>query len=445
MSQAVVFATFGVSSGCLPSTTTTVTNTKVVVSDTGAEVAPPASYVTPGSIAIEGACEVPDLGVSLGNIGDGPLTLVAVSVEGAYLLPELALPLVIASGDELFIALDGEGEGAVEFVTDDPLRPLLRVPLQVTLDTPPEVQLLTPVAGEVLERGVVTELEALVIDRDDGPASLDVEWLSSTEGVIGTSIVGLDGRTLTTWEPDFQGYQDVSVAVTDTCGNRVEVTQELCRQGEVRSFPLRSSDWHMSGTSYFDPITEQMHLTDDEGWSIGSGFWMAEAVDAANFTLDLEFYVSSVSAPTADGMALVLLDAERFTSFLGPGGGGMGFGEGVEPGTGLPGAAVEIDISYNETDSTRNNHVALSFDGRMESPAYAVEIGDVDNGSWHALRVEHASPVARAYIDGVLVADVEVMMGLDFTAYIGFTAATGTYTANHWLRDVVLTAPVCRD
>ncbi len=421
------------------------TTTQVVTSDTGAAAGVANAYASPQTFEVLGACDAPPVEIALGNVGDGSLTLRAVNVEGDYRVPMLDLPLQIEPGGELAVSLDGVGEGAIEFVTDDPQEPLRRVPLLITLDAQPEVQLLNPPLGTVVQSEESILLEALVVDSDSGPMDLVVEWFSSAEGSLGTSLVGLDGRTQLLWEPSVQGEQTVTVSVVDTCGNRVNVEQSICRQGEVRESPLRSLDWELSGTTYVEPSIGELHLTDDEGWSIGSAFWMERPVDAANLTLDLEFYVSSATLPTADGMALVLLDAERFTTFLGPGGGGMGFGEGVEPGPGLPGAAIEIDTSYNSLDPTRDNHVALSFDGRMESPAYAAPVGDVDDGRWHALTIEHEAPYARAYVDGVLVADVEVRAGLDFAAYIGFTAATGTYTSNHWVRDVVLTTPACVD
>jgi hypothetical protein len=418
--------------------------------DTGSWTPPPEAVERPG---LEPLLEAPSLvafptelvarsrcvdeahPIELHNVGGIDLRLQAIQAVGDLRIdgPETA---VLGPGEFVEVAVVGPGTGLLVVASDDPEQPRVDVPIDLGLARPLSLEIIGP------DRRVEAGQEALVEAYVTGSAfeGREVSWFSHLDGFIGSALVDEDGFAALEWSPIGEGFHALTATLKDDCGLLIEADGGLCR--ERPGVDDGSDAWHIEGTAYASP-DGTVELTPDLPWTNGSAFLVHSPVPSDRLDVSFEFYVTSAGVLGADGLSLTLLDSARQEIFLGPSGGGMGFGEGVEPGDGLPGLSIEIDTSFNtEVDPTRDDHLAIVRDGDLlDVPAYAL-LPELEDGAWHDASVSFLGDRITVLIDGVEI--IDTFVDLDpFTAYVGFTAATGSLTARHAVRAVEVSSSSC--
>ena len=126
------------------------------------------------------------------------------------------LPLVIEPGVNVSVPLlVGPGERYVKIVSTDPNSPLL-IPLNAEPNQPPELTLISPASGEI-----ITELSTFVAEvNDDTDLSQDLQmqWLSSVDGMFGNNSPAADGTATAVWSGRHSaGYHSIRLTATDSC------------------------------------------------------------------------------------------------------------------------------------------------------------------------------------------------------------------------------------
>jgi len=188
-----------------------------------------------------------------------------------------------------------------------------------------------------------------------------------------------------------------------------------------------------------------LRLTPSDPWlKSGSAFWQSP-VDVTAFN---SFFTFSVTTPKigptdadgeqgADGFAFVVQSALDAPASLGAVGDGLGY-KGIQPS-----AAVEFDIWRNVTDAPNHdpssNHLGILVNGVVDHGAGSPWTADVpspldDAGLWYAwLDYDGATLQVRVNQTGLYPAQANLSRPLDLpsilgqsTAYVGFTAATGS-------------------
>jgi hypothetical protein len=163
--------------------------------------------------------------------------------------------------------------------------------------------------------------------------------------------------------------------------------------------------------------------------------WYPDPVAVADgFTAEFSYQVGAITAGGGDGLAFVI--QSEGASALGSAGEGIGY-------AGLPNSlALELDTFLNEwpgIDDPNANHVSLHTAGagantadHVGSIASATAIPDLSDGLVHVIRVVYLPGSFAVSIDGNLVVSVDVDLAETLallrggTAYVGFTAATGS-------------------
>jgi hypothetical protein len=194
-----------------------------------------------------------------------------------------------------------------------------------------------------------------------------------------------------------------------------------------------------------------LRLTTSEWMKAGSVFW-EDAVDVAVFS---SFFTFSISTPDtgptdpagqkgADGFAFVVQSGADGPGSLGSAGDGLGY-KGVQPS-----AAVEFDFWQNVTDAPNHdpssNHLGILVNGVVDHGAGSPWTVDVDpsfddTGLWYAwVDYDGTTLQVRVNQTGVYLDQPNLSRPLDLssilgqsTAYVGFTAATGSGLAEQRL------------
>jgi hypothetical protein len=191
-------------------------------------------------------------------------------------------------------------------------------------------------------------------------------------------------------------------------------------------------------------------------FSSGSAFSSA-TVDAAQFSTKFVFRITESGGVTdcegqsgADGLVFV---AQSVSSSIGGAGGGLGY-QGIANSVG-----VEFDTYCNsEFNDPGTNHVAVNLDGSVAhelSGEFTAEILPLfDDGELRYVWVDYDGTTVRVYVNEVDVQPFQPVVSRDVdlptilgqnTAFVGFTAGTGSAVGNHdiiyW--EYTLFAPVC--
>ncbi len=144
----------------------------------------------------------------------------------------------------------------------------------------------------------------------------------------------------------------------------------------------------------------------------------------------------------ADGLSLTAIDTTRMTTYAGAAGGAMGYGS-------LPGWTVEVDTWDNTGDPGLleplvGDHVSFVIDGASNGIGeVSAAIPEVEDGAWHEMQVDVEGQDVTVSIDGVIYIDETVAALVPFPAHIGFTAATGSVTNNHFIDSLAVEHFVC--
>ncbi len=402
--------------------------------------------VEPDEIGVAGVCDNGEESLTVSNLGVVDLNILAVLTTGSWSAVE-GWPATVPPGGSFELGLQTlGGPGTVSIHSDDPDEPVVEVPLDTAEDTPPVVSLILPPAGVTLPQAVPIEIHARVSDEETPAEELEVEWTSDRDGYVANTPPDEDGEAIGEWRwPRSDSWHDLTVTVTDSCGQEASSTVSVCQQKGYDEGVLDLEEWVFSGSASWDEINEWIELTPVEPYVVGSAFTTEVAVDGANVEIDFLFYIGDGSG--ADGLSLTALDTNRAVSYLGGDGCGIGYG-GDAPctdGPALPGWSIEIDTYYNGgQDPTPEDHIMFTFNGDVDDPSFWAPIPEMEDTGWHSMRVVVDAPHVLVELDGFPVVDQDMLGGLfAFPAVIGFTAGTGSLTNLHLIDELVVTEFVC--
>lgn len=411
--------------------------------DSGGEVTPPftAPELTadPAWIAEPALCGARDYGVTLQNTGDAELVVAALDLVGdGWTLESVALPLTLAPGARQPLRLTTQGGSATLRVqSNDPGNTTLEIPLDATADLAPFVGIDSPAASATLAAGGSTFV-GRVADDVDAPEALSLRWISDMDGVVGSEPAGADGFARMSWDPSARasGPHTVVLEATDSCGNVATSEVSVCQQAGYVADSLDLSTWHFEGSALWDAANGWVQLTDASNNQAGTAFQTGSTVSADNVNVSFRFYVSGGSG--ADGISVTALDTTRMSGFVGSTGGGIGY-------LGMPGWSLEVDTWYNgeNNDPTGEDHLSFHIDGNVGSYEAWATLPEMEDGAWHQMDLTVIGTRVRAAIDGVVYIDQDIPRITPFTAYVGFTAATGGATNAHLIDALEVTEYVC--
>jgi len=380
--------------------------------------------------------------VVLSSIGDAPLTVTVVQVDGAgWTLSHPELPSVLEPGDTFDVHLQGVGDadgGNLTIRTDEDGVTTHVIPLMVSPDQPPTITITRPTAESVLSPDSDYSFQAIVTDDLDPPEMMSVQWRSSVDGDLSSAPVTSDGMALMGWTSVDQtsGDHRVEVEVIDSCGNVAMDSVGFCQNEGYTEDSLDLASWNFEGSALWDTSNEWVELTGPFTNQAGTAFQTSAAVTSDDVIIEFEFYLSGGTG--ADGISLTALDVDRMTSFVGDTGGGIGF-------RGLPGWSIELDTYYNGHDPTTADHLSFHIDGDMNSPVAWAALPEMEDGAWHSAAVSVVGNHVTVSIDGTTYMDTIVDGLSPFSAYVGFTAATGSLTNYHLIDALSVEGFVCDD
>jgi hypothetical protein len=360
-------------------------------------------------------------------------------VEGdAWTVAAPALPLTLEPGASTTVAVTG-GPGSADLVvvSNDAESREVAIPLDAVADVAPGLRILAPTPSATLDVGLL-DFTAEVSDDVDLPEALALSWSSSVDGVFGAEPAGSDGIANAAWSADGHTAGDHTVTLTavDSCGNVATTEVSFCQQGGYVSDSLELSTWNFEGSARWDATNEWVELTAPVYDQAGTAFQTAAAVSADNVNVSFGFFVSGGSG--ADGISVTALDVARMTSFVGLTGGGIGY-------VGMPGWTVEVDTWHNGeyNDPTTEDHVSVHVDGVPNNVLAWATLPEMEDGNWHTMDLSVSGIRVTVAIDGTTYIDQDVPQITPFSAYVGFTAATGGATNYHLIDALEVTELVC--
>ena len=402
----------------------------------------PGLRADPASVALSGVCGGESTSVTLTNPGTAPTTVTALTVSGApWTVSGPALPFTLQPNDEVPLALTvGQGVATLQVSSD---APEVSVPLRASDNLHPTVIILSPYESEVVADDEDLLLTALVADEDDALADLTLGWTSNVSGFIADATPDAEGRVETLWPAAARqaGPQTVALAATDRCGDVGEATQYYCQDGPFAVDALSDEAWRYDGAAFGSD--DALDLVSGAA-SVGAGFDLFSLFDADDLQIAFRFRV----AAGAEGMAFVLLDPARLTSYIGGSGCGLGFGDDGDRGAddctagpALPGWAVEFDTQAGPDDCAVGDHVAVVLDGDIVHPAGCAATPLA--GDWHDAGIAVHPGAIEVSIDGVLVLAAAVPSGQDFEGFAGFTASSSATGGSVEVTDVTVIDSTC--
>ncbi|MDP2316218.1 MAG: hypothetical protein Q8P41_25190 [Pseudomonadota bacterium] len=405
----------------------------------------PDIVVSPGTLALTGACDAEPGELVVTNDGSAPLTLATVAAEGADLVDAPDLPAVIAPGESLLLSLlIAPGTGFVLLGSDDPDAPVLAVPIAAEGNEHPVVAILSPYEDQRVPAEGTFALSALVSDAEDAAPTLAFQWVSSLAGPVGgIAVADEDGFVRMDWpaEARVSGPQTLVLRATDRCGAIGEQTLFYCQDGPFTYDSLVEDAWHTESAAVVDPTAGTLALGAPEEAAVGAGFDAFSLVNAE--AVSATFRVRTVGEVT--GFSLTALDGDEASAgWIGGGGCGLGFGGGAActDGPALPGWSLAFYAAEGE-GCLAAEHLAWTFDGDVSTWAACAPTSSLYDGGWHDVSVVVAAPRVAVSIDGAPVLDAALDSTWSFSAFLGFTAAThGAGTVE--IMDFAVTDADCR-
>lgn len=398
----------------------------------------PYIVVDPMSVSLSEICgdaETADL--TIFNAGEGDLVIDDIEVQAlGWSIEEPLYPLVLATGETYSLEATGErGSGLLSIHSNDPQTPALWVELHATKDMPPSLQIQNPQDGMIVPVEGASFV-AHVSESEDDLSQMVVSWFSDIDGLLGMTTIDEHGQSVLEGVLPSYGAQEITAMVFDSCGNEGLDAIGVCQQFGYETENLDISTWNFEGSAQWDGNLGVVELTNTSTYIAGTAFSTASVVNAEQVEIEFMFYVSGGSG--ADGFSLTALDVDRMTGFVGSSGGGIGY-------AGMPGWSIEVDTYHNHNDPTSVDHVAFAFDGAVGNPVIWAPLPEMEDGLWHTMRVEVNAPHVLVDIDGVVYLDQSITGNLNFPAYIGFTAATGSLTNYHRIDALTVTEQVCAE
>ncbi len=170
--------------------------------------------------------------------------------------------------------------------------------------------------------------------------------------------------------------------------------------------------------SYGDATSQNgaVRLTEANNWREGSIF-LNSVIDATAFNASFDFITGGGNG--ADGLTFAWVN----TPGLGRDGGYLGF-------EGLNGYMVEFDTHPNAGWDPNDNHIAVATS--VTSPLIAnPSVPLMEDTSWHHVDLTFDSGHIEVYMDSTKYIDYTIAGYTGFSAYFGFTAATGAANNYH--------------
>jgi len=401
---------------------------------------PPQLEITPNEVLFEGICTRHEQVVLARNVGETSLELINVIVTGdGWTAAHDPVPTILDPSEAFPVIVGGRGgTGRLILVSDDPIAPEIRIPLEATPNAAPSLVIESPAPGDVLAPGAHTTFRARVGDETDAPESLWVEWLTTTGEILASGYADASGAATFAWSAAVLGTgdQSVTVRVTDSCGNATEAAVEFCQNEGYTEDSIDLESWHFEGSAFWDTDNAWVELTAPINTQAGTAFQTSSTVSSDSVNIEFDFFVSGGSG--ADGISLTALDVGRMTSFVGGTGGGIGY-------YGLPGWSIEVDTWYNSehSDPTSSDHLSVHIDGDVNSPRAWATLPEMEDGAWHRAVVDVVGSHMKVWVDDVLYIDQSISGLVPFDAYVGFTAATGGSTNWHLIDALEVEGFVC--
>lgn len=392
----------------------------------------PAIEVRPQAVE-DGACPDTPVYVDLVSTGQGTLTVRDLTIVGSeWTLDPVDLPLRIAPGDVATIAARGVGTAELQ-VTSDAADPITVMPLTIVGNAQPSARFVAPTDETSVPVDADLELIAFVGDDDDAIAELAVSFASDDGTVLATVIPDEAGRVTYTWPAAerLPGPQTATVSAVDACGAVGDGLAWFCQDGPYVVHPIVEEAWHYEGSAFID--REVITLTADATDSVATAMDLATVFDGDDVELSLEVKLDA----GGEGLAVILLDADRREGYIGGDGCGLGFGAGLPCASGpaLPGWALAIDTHTDAGDCLDTPHLAFYEDGDLTTPGPCVATPGIDDGAWHTLHVRIQGDTLRVTLDGTEVLDEPVALDF-FLGVLGFGASTTDLPNTHQVRSV---------
>jgi Bacterial lectin/Abnormal spindle-like microcephaly-assoc'd, ASPM-SPD-2-Hydin/PQQ-like domain len=192
--------------------------------------------------------------------------------------------------------------------------------------------------------------------------------------------------------------------------------------------------WQMNGTALIAGSSLQLTSTSSTLQS-GSAFW-PRAIDPRAMTVDFDAYIGDGTG--ADGMTFAIQNAGATGASptkLGVRGGGLGF-------SGIPGYSVGL-VEYKNSVAPSNNFAGIT-DGPISGSTDLLHWIATANlvprlqGQTNHVRVTTAGGVLTVAVNGTQVLSQTIT--LPASAYVGFTAGTGSLTNRHAVSNVVFSS-----
>ena len=301
---------------------------------------------------------------------------------------------------------------------------------QAELNQPPTLRLIAPDDGAALPPNAPVALVAVVED-DEPVEGWTVAFAAGPWADEGTADAA--GEAAATWPGGRAlGPQSARAVVVDSCGRSAVATVDVCEPPDVDGPGELPAGWSLHGTATEDRASGWFRLTEAALWQKG-GVYAPYTVPSDAVVVTFEVWLGA-SDSGADGVALVALDAGATSDRLGSDGGELGY-QGGAHGPALPGWAVELDTHPNPADPWSADLTAIHLEGSSTTASWA-PVPELEDGQWHAVRVEVQGTLVTVELDGasLLVATVPALRA--FEATIGFTAATGLFGNEQRVREI---------
>ena len=385
-----------------------------------------AATVEPVVLTLDGCADVTEV-VTLRSTGTADVRVDELLLDGSWSLEAPTLPLTLAPGEELSLSVAGRGAGSLTFRTSagDHISWF-----DGSGASAPALTWILPSQEATLDLDQATELVVATANTED------VSWSSDVDGVLGTSpVIGNEARFV--WDPlqYSDGDHTLTATASSACGS-ASVERSVCQDRGYSEESLDLSVWEISGNAFWDEANEWLTLTTGGQFQSGTAFQTQQTVEADNIDITFLMYAGNRDGG-ADGMSLTVIDVDRMSTFVGGTGNGLGY-------AGLPGWTVEFDTYCNAgIDETCDDHVSFHLDGDHTIPQFTTVVPNLENDQWQPVRVVMDGSQLTVTLDGVEILSETVEGLTSFTGYVGFTAATGSYTNSHLVDALTVTQYVC--